>query len=63
MRGAKQFNSRSIAQRLTSLTVNVGFFAGSDLNRYPALIMQQYSRTTPGATTQILIFEQFQIVG
>ena len=52
-----------INQQLTSLTVNVGFFAGSDLNRYSSLIMQQYSGQTTAATTQMQFFEQFQIVG
>lgn len=52
-----------INQQLTSLTVNVGFLAGSDLNRYSSLIMQHYSGQTVGATTQTQFFEQFQIVG
>jgi hypothetical protein len=52
-----------INQQLTSLTVSVGFLAGSDLNRYSSLIMQQYSGQSTGATTQTQFFEQFQIVG
>ena len=52
-----------INQQLTSLTVNVGFFAGSDLNRYSSLIMQQYSGQTTATTTQTQFYEQFQIVG
>ena len=52
-----------INQQLTSLTVNIGFLAGSDLNRYSSLIMQQYSGQSVGATTQTQFFEQFQIVG
>lgn len=52
-----------INQQLTSLTVNVGFLAGSDLNRYSSLIMQHYSGQTVGATTQTQEFERFQIVG
>jgi hypothetical protein len=55
--------SAPINQQLTSLTVNVGFLAGSDLNRYSSLIMQQYSGQSVGATTQTQFFEQFQIVG
>lgn len=51
-----------INQQLTSLTVSVGL-AGSDLNRYSSLIMQQYSGQSTGATTQTQFFEQFQIVG
>jgi hypothetical protein len=52
-----------INQQLTSLTVNVGFLAGSDLNRYSSLIMQQYSGQSSAATTQMQFFEQYQIVG
>lgn len=52
-----------INQQLSSLTVNIGFLAGSDLNRYSSLITQQYSGQTVGATTQTQFFEQFQIVG
>lgn len=52
-----------INQQLTSLTVNVGFLAGSDLNRFSSLMMQQYSGQTVGATTQTQFYEQFQIVG
>ncbi|MGL5113388.1 MAG: SusD/RagB family nutrient-binding outer membrane lipoprotein [Flavobacterium sp.] len=55
--------SAPINQQLTSLTVNVGFLGGSDLNRYSSLIMQQYSGQTVSATTQMQFFEQFQIVG
>jgi hypothetical protein len=50
-----------MAQQLTSLTVTVAFFSGSDLNRYTSLIMQQYSGQSTGATTQMQFFEQFQI--
>ena len=49
--------------QMTSLTTNVGFLAGSDLNRYSSLIMQQYSGQSTGATTQTQFFEQYQIVG
>ncbi|OUD33505.1 SusD/RagB family nutrient-binding outer membrane lipoprotein [Flavobacterium sp. FPG59] len=52
-----------INQQLTSLTVNVGFLAGSDLNRYSSLLMQQYSGQSAGATTQTQFYEQFLIVG
>ena len=58
-----QLKTAPINQQLTSLTVNVGFFAGSDLNRYSSLIMQQYSGQSVGATTQTQFFEQFQIIG
>lgn len=55
--------SAPINQQLTSLTVNVGFLAGSDLNRFSSLMMQHYSGQTVGATTQTQFYEQFQIVG
>lgn len=58
-----QLIAAPIAQQLSSLTVNVGFLAGSDLNRYSSLIMQQYSGQSTGATTQMQFYEQFQIVG
>lgn len=58
-----QLKTAPINQQLTSLTVNVGFFAGSDLNRYSSLIMQQYSGQSVGATTQTQFYEQFQIIG
>jgi hypothetical protein len=35
-----------IEQIFTSATASVGFFSGSDLNRYSALIAQQYSTTS-----------------
>lgn len=52
-----------INQQLTSLTVNVGFLAGSDLNRFTSLLMQQYSGQTAGATTQTQFYEQYLITG
>ena len=58
-----QILTAPIGQQLTSLTVNVGFFAGSDLNRYSSLIMQHYSGQSTAATTQTQFFEQFQIIG
>lgn len=52
-----------IEQQLTSLTVNVGFFAGSDLNRYSSLIMQQYSGQSSGANNQTQDYEKYLIQG
>ena len=46
-----------IAQQLSNLTVNVGFMAGSDLNRYASLIMQQYSGQSTGAVNQTQQYE------
>lgn len=53
-----------IPQQLTSLTVNVGFLAGSDLNRFSSLIMQQYSGQSPSAAvTQPQQYETYLIAG
>jgi len=52
-----------IEQQLTSLTVNVGFFAGSDLNRYSSLLMQQYSGQSSGANNQTQDYEKYLIQG
>lgn len=50
-----------IAEQLTSLTVAAGFASGSDLNRYTALIMQQYSGQSNGPETQTQQAEKYQI--
>ena len=55
--------SADIAQLLTTVTANVGFSGGSDLQRYTALIMQQYSGQTVGATTQTQDYEKYLITG
>jgi hypothetical protein len=55
--------SAPINQQLTSLTVNVGFLAGSDLNRFSSLIMQQYSGQSTGAINQTQLYESYQITG
>ena len=52
-----------IEQVLTSATVNVGFWAGSDMNRYGALIAQQWSGQTAGATVQTQDYEKYLITG
>jgi hypothetical protein len=52
-----------IGTQLTSLTVNVGFMAGSDLNRYSSLIMQQYSGQSTGALNQTQQYESYLISG
>lgn len=52
-----------IAQQLSNLTVNIGFMAGSDLNRYSSLIMQQYSGQSTGALNQTQQYEQYLITG
>lgn len=55
--------SAPIEQQLTSLTVNVGFYAGSDINRFTSLIMQQYSGQSSGAQNQTQDYEKYQIQG
>jgi hypothetical protein len=52
-----------IEQLLTSITTNVGFTGGSDLNRYASLLVQQYSGQGSGATTQTQEFERYNIQG
>lgn len=52
-----------LPQLLTSATVNIGFTAGSDLSRYTALITQQLSGMSTGATNQTQNYEKYQISG
>lgn len=52
-----------LPQTLTSATVNIGYFAGSDFQRFSALIMQQYSGQSTGAENQTQIFDRYQIQG
>ncbi|MBL7814620.1 MAG: SusD/RagB family nutrient-binding outer membrane lipoprotein [Saprospiraceae bacterium] len=52
-----------IEQVFTSATVGVGFWAGSDMNRYAALIAQQWSGQTAGATVQTQDYEKYLITG
>ncbi|MDQ6610693.1 MAG: SusD/RagB family nutrient-binding outer membrane lipoprotein [Bacteroidota bacterium] len=52
-----------IALLLTSATANVGFTGGSDLQRYAALIMQQYSGQSTGAQNQTQDYEKYLITG
>jgi hypothetical protein len=52
-----------IEQVLTSATVNLGFWGGSDMNRYGALIAQQWSGQTAGATVQTQDYEKYLITG
>ncbi len=44
---------------LTNVTVNTGFASGSDLNRYGALLMQQFSGQTTGGETQTQQYEKY----
>jgi Starch-binding associating with outer membrane len=52
-----------IEQIFTSASVNLGFWAGSDMNRYAALIAQQWSGQTAGATVQTQDYERYLITG
>lgn len=44
---------------LTNATVNTGFASGSDLNRYAALLVQQFSGQTTGGETQTQQYEKY----
>ena len=52
-----------IEQLLFSSSTTVGFFAGSDLHRYSALLAQQFSGQGQGATTQNQEYERYNIQG
>jgi hypothetical protein len=48
---------------LTSTTVNIGYFSGSDLNRFSLLIMQQYSGQSVGTLNQTQEYDKYLITG
>lgn len=50
-------------QIFTSAVVSLGFFSGSDLNRYSSLIAQQYSAGSRGTTVQTWEYERYNITG
>ncbi|MXV13987.1 SusD/RagB family nutrient-binding outer membrane lipoprotein [Hufsiella ginkgonis] len=52
-----------LPQLLSSVTVNIGYFAGSDMQRWSALIMQQYSGQSTGSENQTQVFDRYQIQG
>jgi hypothetical protein len=52
-----------IDQQLSSLTVNVGFFAGSDMNRFSSILAQQFSGQSTGAQNQTQDYEKYLIQG
>lgn len=52
-----------IDQQLTSLTVNLGFYAGSDMNRNTSLIMQQFSGQSSGTQNATQLYERYLIQG
>lgn len=52
-----------IEQIFTTATVSIGFFGGSDLHRYSALMAQQFSGQGQGATTQPQEFDRYNIQG
>ncbi|WGQ07901.1 SusD/RagB family nutrient-binding outer membrane lipoprotein [Pedobacter gandavensis] len=55
--------SAPIKQQLTSLTVNLGFYAGSDMNRNTSLIMQQFSGQSSGTLNATQLYERYLIQG
>ena len=48
---------------LSSVTVNVGYFGASDLNRYSTLIMQQFSGQSTGTLNQTQEYDKYLITG
>jgi len=52
-----------IEQLLFSSTTTVGFFGGSDLHRFSALLAQQFAGQGQGATTQNQEYERYNIQG
>ena len=50
-----------LATILTSATVNIGFYAGSDINRFSSLIMQQYSGQSTGPLNQTQEYDKYLI--
>lgn len=48
---------------LTSTTVNIAYFSGSDLNRFSSLIMQQYSGQSVGTLNQTQEYDKYLITG
>ena len=48
---------------LSSVTVNVGYFAASDLNRYSTLIAQQFSGQSTGTLNQTQEYDKYLITG
>jgi len=55
--------SAPIEQQLSSLTVNVGFYAGSDMDRFSSIIAQQFSGQSTGAQNQTQDYEKYLIQG
>jgi hypothetical protein len=52
-----------IEQVLTSATTTIGFMGGSDIHRYTALLVQQFSGQGQGATTQPQEYDRYNIQG
>ena len=52
-----------IEQVLTSATVSLGFYCGSDLHRFSSLLAQQFSGQGQGATTQPQEYDRYNIQG
>jgi Starch-binding associating with outer membrane len=52
-----------LANLMPAATVSIGFLSGSDLHRFSALLVQQFSGQGQGATTQTQEFERYNIQG
>jgi hypothetical protein len=48
---------------LTSVTANIAYFSGSDLNRFSLLLMQQYSGQSNGTLNQTQEYDKYLITG
>lgn len=48
---------------LSSVTVNVAYWSGSDMNRYTSLLTQQYSGQSNGTLNQTQEFDKYLITG
>lgn len=55
--------SAPLSTILTSTTVNIGYFSGSDLNRFSNLILQQYSGQSVGTLNQTQEYDKYLITG
>lgn len=52
-----------IANILTSVTTNIGYWSGSDLNRYSSLFTQQFSGQSNGTLNQTQEYDKYLITG
>lgn len=52
-----------MANQLPSLTVNLGYWAGSDVNRFTSIFAQHFSGQSTGAETQTQQYEKYLLSG